>query len=69
MEDVGTSYGGIWQCGNQALTQALGKYGRRSVFDEWKRTGEAMGIDHVESSPLTRSSYHAREAADAAERS
>ena len=39
-----------------------------SVFDEWKRIGEAMGIDHVESSPLTRSSYHAREAADAASR-
>lgn len=39
-----------------------------AVFGEWKRTGEAMGIGHVESSPLTRSSYHAREAADAAER-
>ena len=38
------------------------------VFDEWKRIGEAMGIDHVESSPLTRSSYHARDAADAVER-
>ncbi len=39
------------------------------VFAHWKEQGEAMGIDHVESSPLTRSSYHAREAADAAERS
>ena len=39
-----------------------------SVFGEWKQQGEAMGIDHVEASPLTRSSYHAREAADAAER-
>ena len=37
------------------------------VFREWKQQGEAMGIDHVESSPLTRSSYHAREAAEAAE--
>ncbi len=36
------------------------------VFARWKEQGEAMGIDHVESSPLTRSSYHAREAADAA---
>ena len=36
------------------------------TFDAWKRTGEAMGIGHVESSPLTRSSYHARQAADAA---
>jgi lipoyl synthase len=31
--------------------------------------GEAMGIGHVESSPLTRSSYHARQAAGAASRS
>ncbi len=38
-----------------------------SVFDDWKCKGEAMGIGHVESSPLTRSSYHAREAAEAAE--
>ena len=36
------------------------------IFEAWKRTGEAMGIGHVESSPLTRSSYHARQAADAA---
>ncbi len=36
-------------------------------FDELKRIGEAMGIDHVESGPLTRSSYHARQAADAAD--
>jgi lipoic acid synthetase len=35
-------------------------------FAELKRIGEDLGIDHVESSPLTRSSYHAREAADAA---
>jgi len=39
-----------------------------SVFEAWKQQGEAMGIEHVEASPLTRSSYHAREAADAAER-
>lgn len=35
-------------------------------FAAWKVDGEAMGIAHVESSPLTRSSYHAREAAAAA---
>jgi len=34
---------------------------------ELKVIGEAMGIDHVEASPLTRSSYHARQAADAAD--
>ena len=33
-------------------------------FDRWKVVGEAFGIGHVESSPLTRSSYHARAAAD-----
>ncbi|WP_426574982.1 lipoyl synthase [Aquihabitans sp. McL0605] len=36
-------------------------------FAELKRIGEALGIGHVESSPLTRSSYHARQAADAAD--
>ena len=36
-----------------------------SEFVEWKRLGELLGIGHVESSPLTRSSYHARQAADA----
>ncbi len=35
-------------------------------FQHFKQAGEAMGIGHVESSPLTRSSYHARQAADAA---
>jgi len=33
-------------------------------FVAWKATGEAFGIGHVEASPLTRSSYHARQAAD-----
>lgn len=32
-------------------------------FDRIKHQGEAMGIAHVEASPLTRSSYHARQAA------
>ncbi|MBN2624643.1 MAG: lipoyl synthase [Acidimicrobiales bacterium] len=34
-----------------------------ATFDAYKAAGEAMGIPHVESSPLTRSSYHARQAA------
>ena len=34
-------------------------------FAEWKRIGEALGARHVESSPLTRSSHHARDAAAA----
>jgi lipoic acid synthetase len=33
-------------------------------FARWKQIGEALGIGHVEASPLTRSSYHARQAAD-----
>jgi lipoic acid synthetase len=36
-----------------------------SEFVEWKRVGESLGIAHVEASPLTRSSYHARQAAEA----
>jgi lipoic acid synthetase len=32
-------------------------------FGAWKQAGEALGIAHVEASPLTRSSYHARDAA------
>ncbi len=36
-----------------------------SQFEAWKQAGEAAGIGHVESSPLTRSSYHARDAASA----
>lgn len=37
-----------------------------AVFDSYSSIGRALGIKHVESSPLTRSSYHARDAADAA---
>jgi lipoyl synthase len=37
-----------------------------ATFDRYHEVGEAMGIPHVESSPLTRSSYHARQAAGAA---
>jgi lipoic acid synthetase len=35
-------------------------------FTRWKQVGESLGISHVESSPLTRSSYHAKQSADAA---
>jgi lipoyl synthase len=36
-----------------------------ATFDMYAEAGHALGIPHVESSPLTRSSYHARQAADA----
>ena len=35
-------------------------------FAQFRAFGESLGITHVEASPLTRSSYHAREAADSA---
>ncbi len=35
-------------------------------FARWKSVGESLGIGHVESSPLTRSSYHAKQAAESA---
>jgi len=34
------------------------------VFEWFRTEGEALGIPHVEASPLTRSSYHARQAAE-----
>ena len=33
-------------------------------FAEWAGIGEELGIRHVEAGPLTRSSYHAKSAAD-----
>jgi lipoyl synthase len=36
-----------------------------ATFETLKAAGEALGIAHVEASPLTRSSYHARQAAAA----
>lgn len=35
------------------------------TFERWADVGRALGIAHVESSPLTRSSYHARQAVHA----
>jgi lipoic acid synthetase len=37
------------------------RYVTPEEFAEWKRIGLSLGFKHVESSPLTRSSYHARE--------
>ncbi len=36
-----------------------------AAFERWREVGERLGIAHVESGPLVRSSYHARQAADA----
>jgi lipoyl synthase len=35
-----------------------------SRFGDWAALGESLGIGHVEASPLTRSSYHAKAAAE-----
>lgn len=43
----------------------IARYAEPAEFDRWKRIGESFGIGHVEASPLTRSSYHAKQAADA----
>src|SRR4030095_5107458 len=39
------------------------RYVTPQEFDEWRRIGMTLGFSHVQSSPLTRSSYHAREQA------
>ncbi len=41
----------------------VARYCEPDEFDRWKEVGESFGIAHVESSPLTRSSYHAKTAA------
>ncbi len=43
----------------------VARWAEPSEFDQWKALGESLGIGHVEASPLTRSSYHAKQAADA----
>jgi len=37
------------------------RYVTPEEFAHWREIGMSMGFHHVESSPLTRSSYHARE--------
>jgi lipoic acid synthetase len=40
------------------------RYAEPAEFHRWKQLGESYGIGHVEASPLTRSSYHAKGAAE-----
>jgi lipoic acid synthetase len=44
----------------------VARYVEPSVFGAFKAAGEAFGIAHVESGPLVRSSYHAKESLEAA---
>ena len=43
------------------------RYVTPEEFAEWKKIGLSLGFKHVESSPLTRSSYHARQQSEAGE--
>ncbi|HCX30790.1 MAG TPA: hypothetical protein DHU55_13650 [Blastocatellia bacterium] len=40
------------------------RYVTPEEFARWRELGMEMGFHHVESSPLTRSSYHARQQAE-----
>jgi lipoic acid synthetase len=40
------------------------RYVTPEEFDRWREIGMSVGFKHVQSSPLTRSSYHAREQAE-----
>jgi len=60
-------------CDIMTIGQYLQPYERRlpveryvtpEEFAEWKKIGMSLGFKHVESSPLTRSSYHARQQAE-----
>jgi len=44
----------------------VSRYWTPEEFERLRRAGADLGVAHVEASPLTRSSYHAREAATAA---
>jgi lipoic acid synthetase len=45
----------------------VSRYWAPEEFERLRHAGAALGVAHVEASPLTRSSYHAREAAAAAQ--
>ena len=46
----------------QAWNAEVARYAPPAVFDELGAFARALGFTHVESAPLVRSSYHAREA-------
>ena len=63
-------------CDIMTIGQYLQPYERRlpveryvtpEEFAEWKKIGLSLGFKHVESSPLTRSSYHARQQSESNE--
>jgi lipoic acid synthetase len=48
-----------------ARHRPIHRYVHPEEFTEYKGFGEGLGIPHVESGPLVRSSYHARESREA----
>ena len=52
-------------CGRRRTTSRSTRWVEPAQFAAWAAIGEQLGIGHVEASPLTRSSYHAKSAADA----
>lgn len=50
-----------------ATHRKVDRYVHPDIFDTYKAAGETYGLSHVESGPLVRSSYHAREALEAAQ--
>lgn len=44
--------------------RAIHRYVHPDEFDRYRAFGESIGLPHVESGPLVRSSYHAKDAAD-----
>ncbi|MBT8214672.1 MAG: lipoyl synthase, partial [Acidimicrobiia bacterium] len=44
----------------------IDRYVHPDEFDRYARAGESLGLAHVESGPLVRSSYHARDSLAAA---
>lgn len=48
-----------------AKHRPIHRYVHPDEFDEYKAFGEGLGIRHIESGPLVRSSYHAKDAAQA----
>ncbi len=65
-DDLGGGVGTSGQCLRTTSNQLpIARYADPAEFDRWKQIGESFGIGHVEASPLTRSSYHAKKASDA----
>ena len=48
-----------------ARHRPIHRYVHPDEFDEYKAFGEGLGLPHVESGPLVRSSYHAKESREA----